>query len=158
MPDDFEVAAARDDATQHSQLQRCQCPGSAVECGWRRILRAGTLRLRNQLYSYATGNRPRCIYSITLRRKDPGRIGGPRPEQAASLQHRAAGSRQRDQPTKRFVLPSGTAKIGQREYDVLINASTDTIQALNNLPVKQVNGATIYIRDVANVRDGYTPQ
>src|ERR1700741_2653015 len=40
------------------------------------------------------------------------------------------------------VLPSGTAKIGQREYDVLINASTNTIQALNNLPVKQVNGAT----------------
>src|SRR6201981_2567237 len=56
------------------------------------------------------------------------------------------------------VLPSGTAKIGQREYDVLINASTDTIQALNNLPVKHVNGATIYIRDIANVRDGYTPQ
>src|ERR1700692_2791590 len=56
------------------------------------------------------------------------------------------------------VLPSGTAKIGRREYDVLINASTNTIQALNNLPVKQVNGATIYIRDVANVRDGYTPQ
>jgi multidrug efflux pump subunit AcrB len=56
------------------------------------------------------------------------------------------------------VLPSGTAKIGKREYDVLINGSTDTIQALNNLPVKQVNGATIYVRDVANVRDGYTPQ
>ena len=56
------------------------------------------------------------------------------------------------------VLPSGTAKIGEREYDVLINESTNTIQALNNLPIKQVNGATIYIRDVANVRDGYTPQ
>jgi multidrug efflux pump subunit AcrB len=56
------------------------------------------------------------------------------------------------------VLPSGTAKIGKREYDVLINGSTDTIQALNKLPVKQVNGATIYIRDIANVRDGYTPQ
>jgi multidrug efflux pump subunit AcrB len=56
------------------------------------------------------------------------------------------------------VLPSGTAKIGKREYDVLINGSTDTIQALNNLPIKQVNRATVYIRDVANVRDGYTPQ
>jgi len=56
------------------------------------------------------------------------------------------------------VLTSGTAKIGKREYDVLINGSTDTIQALNNLPVKQVNGATIYIRDIANVRHGYTPQ
>jgi hypothetical protein len=41
------------------------------------------------------------------------------------------------------VLPSGTAKIGKREYDVLINGSTNTIPALNNLPVKQVNGATI---------------
>ena len=56
------------------------------------------------------------------------------------------------------VLPSGTAKIGKREYDVLLNESTNTIQALNNLPIKKVNGATIYIRDVANVRDGYTPQ
>jgi multidrug efflux pump subunit AcrB len=57
-----------------------------------------------------------------------------------------------------LVLPSGTVKIGKREYDVLINGSTDTIQALNKLPVKQVNGATIYVRDIANVRDGYTPQ
>jgi CzcA family heavy metal efflux pump len=56
------------------------------------------------------------------------------------------------------ILPSGTAKIGKREYDVLFNSNTDTIQALNNLPIKEVNGATIYIRDVANVRDGYTPQ
>src|SRR6202047_131013 len=56
------------------------------------------------------------------------------------------------------ILPSGTAKIGKREDDVLFNSNTDTIQALNNLPIKEVNGATIYIRDVANVRDGYTPQ
>jgi CzcA family heavy metal efflux pump len=56
------------------------------------------------------------------------------------------------------ILPSGTAKIGKREYDVLFNSNTNTIQALNNLPIKEVNGATIYIRDVANVRDGYTPQ
>jgi multidrug efflux pump subunit AcrB len=56
------------------------------------------------------------------------------------------------------VLPSGTVKIGVREYDVLINGSTNTIQALNNLPIKQVNRTTIYIRDIANVRDGYTPQ
>jgi multidrug efflux pump subunit AcrB len=56
------------------------------------------------------------------------------------------------------ILPSGTAKIGKREYDVLFNSNTDTIQALNNLPIKEVNGATIYIQDVANVRDGYTPQ
>jgi len=56
------------------------------------------------------------------------------------------------------IVPSGTAKIGKREYDVLFNGNTDTIQAINNLPLKQVNGTTIYIRDVATVHDGYTPQ
>ena len=56
------------------------------------------------------------------------------------------------------IVPSGTAKIGKREYDVLFNGNTDTIQAINNLPLKQLNGTTIYIRDVANVHDGYTPQ
>ena len=56
------------------------------------------------------------------------------------------------------IVPSGTAKIGKREYDVLFNGNTDTIQAINNLPLKQVNGTPIYIRDVANVHDGYTPQ
>jgi len=56
------------------------------------------------------------------------------------------------------IIPSGTAKIGEREYDVLFNGNTDTIQAINNLPLKQINGTTIYIRDVATVHDGYTPQ
>jgi multidrug efflux pump subunit AcrB len=56
------------------------------------------------------------------------------------------------------IVPSGTAKIGKREYDVLFNGNTNTIQAINSLPLKQVNGTTIYIRDVANVHDGYTPQ
>ena len=52
------------------------------------------------------------------------------------------------------VLPSGTAKIGKREYDVLINGSTDTIEALNNLPVKEVNRATVYLRDIAFLLKG----
>ncbi|MCE0484779.1 MAG: efflux RND transporter permease subunit [Methylacidiphilales bacterium] len=56
------------------------------------------------------------------------------------------------------ILPSGTVKIGDREYNVLLNSSPDILDQLNNLPVKQVNGATIYMRDVAQVRDGYSPQ
>jgi multidrug efflux pump subunit AcrB len=56
------------------------------------------------------------------------------------------------------IIPSGTAKVGKREYDVLFSGNTDNIQAINNLPLKQVNGTTVYIRDVANVHDGYTPQ
>jgi len=57
-----------------------------------------------------------------------------------------------------LVLPSGTAKIGPLEYQVDLNASPDTIAELNNLPVKTVNGTTIYVRDVAHVRDGFSPQ
>ena len=57
-----------------------------------------------------------------------------------------------------LILPSGTAKIGSFEYYIETNASAATIGDLNNLPVKTVNGSTIYIRDVANVRDGFTPQ
>jgi multidrug efflux pump subunit AcrB len=57
-----------------------------------------------------------------------------------------------------MVLPSGTAKIGQSEYDVLNNVAPRTIQALNEIPIKQVNGAMIYMRDVATVSDGFQVQ
>ena len=57
-----------------------------------------------------------------------------------------------------LVLPSGTAKIDQFEYDVDLNAAPRTVAELNNLPVKVVNGATIYLRDVAQVSDGFAPQ
>jgi multidrug efflux pump subunit AcrB len=57
-----------------------------------------------------------------------------------------------------LVLPSGTVKIGQFEYDTSVNNSPRSVEALNNLPIKQVNGATIYLRDVATVSDGFAPQ
>jgi len=56
------------------------------------------------------------------------------------------------------VTPSGTIKIGQAEYDVRTNGSPRTIEALANIPIKQVNGTTIYLRDVASVSDGYQVQ
>jgi len=57
-----------------------------------------------------------------------------------------------------LILPSGTAKMGQFEYDVRLNASTRTVPELNDLPVKVVGNSTIYLRDVANVRDAFAPQ
>ncbi|WP_025598450.1 efflux RND transporter permease subunit [Burkholderia sp. WSM2230] len=57
-----------------------------------------------------------------------------------------------------LILPGGTAKIGTREYNVQMNGSTDTVAALNDLPVKTAGGSVIYVRDVAHVRDGYAPQ
>ena len=57
-----------------------------------------------------------------------------------------------------LILPAGTAKIGSYEYQVDMNGAPQTIQELNDLPIKQVGNSTIYIHDVANVRDGYPPQ
>src|ERR1700756_2854600 len=57
-----------------------------------------------------------------------------------------------------LILPTGTAKFDTLEYNVEMNGSPQTIQELNDLPVKTVNGATIYMRDVAHVRDGFSPQ
>ncbi|HEX4769517.1 MAG TPA: efflux RND transporter permease subunit, partial [Bryobacteraceae bacterium] len=56
------------------------------------------------------------------------------------------------------ILPSGTAKIGRTEYNIELNATPEAISALNNIPIKTVNGGTIFVRDVANVRDGYAVQ
>ena len=52
------------------------------------------------------------------------------------------------------ILPAGTAKLGTREYDVRLNSSPDVVSQLNDMPIKEVNGAMVYIRDVAHVRDG----
>jgi multidrug efflux pump subunit AcrB len=57
-----------------------------------------------------------------------------------------------------LILPSGTVKIGSLEYDVTLNGSPRTIQEMNDLPIKTLPNGTIYIRDVAHVRDGFIPQ
>jgi CzcA family heavy metal efflux pump len=57
-----------------------------------------------------------------------------------------------------LVLPSGTAKFSQFEYDVRVNGTPHAIEQLNNLPIKTVGNATIYLRDVATVSNGFSPQ
>jgi CzcA family heavy metal efflux pump len=57
-----------------------------------------------------------------------------------------------------LILPAGTAKIGPTEYNVEMNGSPLTIAGLNNLPVKTTNSSTLYLRDIAHVRDGFVPQ
>src|SRR6202012_3135287 len=56
------------------------------------------------------------------------------------------------------IIPAGTIKVGQFEYNVKLNNSPALVDELNNLPIKQVGGATIYMRDVAHARDGAPPQ
>ena len=57
-----------------------------------------------------------------------------------------------------LIIPVGTQKIGKFEYTLNLNNAPSDINELGNLPIKQVNGTTIYIRDVAHVRDGSPPQ
>ena len=60
--------------------------------------------------------------------------------------------------SQNLILPAGTEKMGEFEYNVKLNASPDVLDELNDLPIKSLNGATILLRDVAHVRDGYSPQ
>ncbi len=57
-----------------------------------------------------------------------------------------------------IVLPAGTAKFGTNEYQIRLNSSPENIKGLNELPIRTVNGTTIYIKDVAHVRDGFQVQ
>jgi multidrug efflux pump subunit AcrB len=57
-----------------------------------------------------------------------------------------------------LILPSGTVKVGSYEYQVETNSAPVSIAALNNIPIREVNGAMVYIHDVAHVRDGFPPQ
>jgi CzcA family heavy metal efflux pump len=57
-----------------------------------------------------------------------------------------------------LILPAGTTKIGPTEYNVELNGSPRSVVELNDLPVKTTNSSTLYLRDVAHVRDGFIPQ
>ena len=57
-----------------------------------------------------------------------------------------------------IILPAGDVRIGAHEFTVTLNSLPERVAAFNNLPIKQVNGATVYVRDVAHVRDGYAVQ
>jgi multidrug efflux pump subunit AcrB len=57
-----------------------------------------------------------------------------------------------------LIVPSGTAKIDKFEYAIETNSAPSVVEQLNDLPIRAVNGAVIYVRDVAHVRDGNPPQ
>ncbi len=57
-----------------------------------------------------------------------------------------------------LILPAGSAKMGTRAYNVRLNSSPELLSALNDMSIREVNGAMVYIRDVAQVRDGYAVQ
>ena len=56
------------------------------------------------------------------------------------------------------IMPSGDVKIGSKDYTVAMNNSPDVIAAINQFPIKQIDGKTVFVRDVAHVHDGYQVQ
>src|ERR1700757_1942393 len=60
--------------------------------------------------------------------------------------------------SQNVIMPSGTAKIDKTEYNIGLNGTPVTVQELNDLPIKTVNGGTIFMHDVAHVRDGFAVQ
>jgi multidrug efflux pump subunit AcrB len=60
--------------------------------------------------------------------------------------------------TQNLTVSPGTAKMGPIEYDIGVNSSPPALGQLNDVPIRYVNGATVYVRDVAFVHDGYSPQ
>ncbi len=57
-----------------------------------------------------------------------------------------------------LILPTGTAKMGTMEYPIVMNSSPELLDEIGNIPIRTVNGTTVYIHDVSDVRDGYAPQ
>src|SRR6476620_3639976 len=57
-----------------------------------------------------------------------------------------------------LIVPAGTAKLAETEYQIRVNSSPINVDDFNNLPIKTVNGATVYMKDVAQVRDGFSVQ
>lgn len=60
--------------------------------------------------------------------------------------------------TQNVILPTGTTKMGTNEYPVLLNSSPEAIKEIGDLPIKTVKGTPVFVRDIANVRDGNSPQ
>ncbi|MDR3744651.1 MAG: efflux RND transporter permease subunit [Acidobacteriaceae bacterium] len=60
--------------------------------------------------------------------------------------------------SQNVILPAGEIKMGHVDYQIETNSAVNSVEALNDLPIKTVNGTTIYVRDVGNVRDGFPPQ
>jgi len=79
-----------------------------------------------------------------------GRAAGPRAVRSGRLPNTLA--------AQNLITPVGTQKIGGFEYTIQLNNSPLRMEELGDLPIKTVNGAMVYIRDVATVRDGNPPQ
>lgn len=108
-------------------------------------VRVGLMTVRGASVPYPYGGKPRVVaVDIDLAALEAKKLAPQDVVNAFNAQN--------------LVLPTGTAKIGSTEYTISLDSSPNEIAALNDLPVKSVNGAVIRVGDVAQVHDGYLPQ
>ncbi len=145
------------DAAVSADLQRLQRPDSATGPFGTRAERAGTVRLRGELHPHAAGDDSRLRDPLSVRRQAAADHGGYQP---AAMQSKGLSPADITSAiaNQNLIIPAGTSKIGQFEYDVDLNSSPTTVEAFNDFPIKVVNGTPIYIRDIGHVRDGFAPQ
>ena len=107
---------------------------------------------------HAAGHRAGRGHPVSLRRQAAPDADRPR----SARRCRRAACRAQDVANalaaQNLILPVGTQKIGGFEYTLQLNNAPSAIDELGDLPIKAVNGAMVYIRDVAPVRDGNPPQ
>ena len=116
------------------------------------------VRSRPQRDPHAAGHRAGRRDSVSVRRQVAPGADRPRSGGAAGARACPAQDVANALAAQNLITPVGTQKIGEFEYTVQLNNAPRAIEDLGDLPIKVVNGATVYIRDVAHVRDGNAPQ
>ena len=130
-------------------------PIGAVE---RHDSRGANLRPREHDPADSTRHGRRGLDPVSLRRQAASSAGGPRSGKRSERDGLSANDVVAAIGAQNLILPAGTEKIGSLEYFIKLNASPTQIEDLNNLPIRAHNGNVTYVRDVAHLRDGYSPQ
>ena len=109
------------------------------------IIRPALAVVRGASVPYPYGGKPRVIM-VSLDQDAMQARGLTPAEVSEALAH------------QNVIMPSGDVKVGSKDYTVSMNNSPDLISAINNFPIKTINGKTVFVRDVAHVHDGYQVQ
>ena len=142
----------------HRQLQRLERPDHSGVDPLRDALRAAALRPYEQLSSRRPSHGSRRADALPLWRQ--AAPGDDRPRPAAPLCARPLPERRQQCPagSRTSSSPPAPPRSGTRSFSSVSTVRSDSVRDVATLPVKSVNGSTVTIGDVAQVRDGYAPQ
>ncbi len=126
-------------------LSSSSLPDSTLNDLGQNIIRPDLAVVHGAEVPYPYGGKPRVIM-VDLDQRALASRGLSPSDVATAIQH------------QNVILPSGDVKIGSKDYSLAMNNSPDAIAAINQFPVKQVTGQTVFVRDVAHVHDGFQTQ